>query len=128
MELKSGYKCLALHGSSWVKAEIVSVTSTEVYLHFEGYNKRLDQWVAHHKIDYDSIKAPLVLPPVPKVYSGCIKRKKEELLLDKPNQLIQTDDIVHTFSKENELEKLRTQGSMTQSKVQKPNKRLKSDG
>ncbi|KAI8913358.1 acyl-CoA N-acyltransferase [Gorgonomyces haynaldii] len=103
-----GCKCLVEKDGNKIKGEILSVRfadtgeeNTQYYVHFDGYNKRLDEWVTHSRLDLTTIELPKkdVKQPQDK------KRKRQQTPQEEPEG----------FSKEKEIEKLRTSGSMTQS-------------
>jgi histone acetyltransferase HTATIP len=78
MKLQTGYKLLVRKddGKTWHKAEILSIRfednpednpeNTQYYVHFDGYNKRLDEWVAHSRLDLKSVELPKPIEPVTK--------------------------------------------------------------
>jgi histone acetyltransferase HTATIP len=90
-----GSKLLVSKQGEWQKAEVLGLKNSETglfyYVHYEAFNKRLDEWVDSTRLDMDSIQLPKQL------------KKKTEMV------------VTPEFSKEQELEKLRTSGSMTQS-------------
>ncbi|KAI8894468.1 acyl-CoA N-acyltransferase [Globomyces pollinis-pini] len=128
---------------TWHQAEILSIRFPEgdvqYYVHFDLYNKRLDEWVTPDRMDLTKLKPPSPkkkpAPPTQKVKQKANKtpasdkkRKREhsKALLDTADsaQSLNTvdeklgDELEGTFSKEKEIEKLRTSGSMTQSQTE----------
>ncbi|SMN20208.1 similar to Saccharomyces cerevisiae YOR244W ESA1 Catalytic subunit of the histone acetyltransferase complex (NuA4) that acetylates four conserved internal lysines of histone H4 N-terminal tail [Maudiozyma saulgeensis] len=135
---------LIIKAQCWVKkgeeerlAEILSIKSRRLppkfYVHYVNYNKRLDEWVSPDRINLEKD----VLFPVPKPLEEPKSKQKNKKLtqagkavqstatstkentpevsdmmdLDNLNvQGINTDDV----SREDEIKKLRTSGSMTQ--------------
>ncbi|KAG2210579.1 hypothetical protein INT47_002521 [Mucor saturninus] len=93
---------LTAQGSEYRLAEILSSRDTaahglEYYVHYTEFNKRLDEWVSVERLDFSRpIQFPTRLTQIP-------AREHEE----KTEQ--------NTFSKDREIENLRTSGSMTQS-------------
>lgn len=99
MQLRPGFKCkVRTAGNVWHRAEVVSVKDTgEVYVHFDGFNKRLDEWVDENRIDWDSIEIPPppapAVPPPPKQYKpltadtpAASSRKRKIPFLPKTNK------------------------------------------
>ena len=92
-------------------------------MHFEGFNKRLDEWVTADRIDVKS------LPPIVRFKPPNIDKKRKRDASDNQKDTKDKDASLNavkdkgketlpptdTFSKEKEIEKLRTSGSMTQS-------------
>lgn len=136
--------------TTWHQAEILSIRvvgeTPQYYIHFDLYNKRLDEWVSLDRLDLTKMK-----PPSPKKKAGPTpkskskshktpqdKRRKRNLSVafdDSVQSLIskgkgsaiepeesqtsnQTTNTEQVFSKEKEIEKLRTSGSMTQSQAE----------
>jgi histone acetyltransferase HTATIP len=114
------------------KAEVLSFKSDtlQYYVHYDGYNKRLDEWIPFSKIKPNSVEAPKIKKksPATKISLKVLKRKRLSLLdlgkgkAQKQMQIEKTVSAESTdneetqgFSKEKEIEKLRTSGSMTQS-------------
>lgn len=93
---------LTAQGSEFRLAEILSSRNTtshglEYYVHYTEFNKRLDEWVSVERLDFSRpIQFPTSMTQIP-------LRETEE----KAEQ--------NTFSKDREIENLRTSGSMTQS-------------
>jgi histone acetyltransferase HTATIP len=89
-----GMKLSVLKDQQHQRAEVLSLRmindQMQYYVHFEGFNKRLDEWVSLDRIDLSSIRPTQS------------KRKREQL-------------EAQLTAKEKELEKLRVGGSMTQS-------------
>ncbi|RPA81641.1 hypothetical protein BJ508DRAFT_369776 [Ascobolus immersus RN42] len=140
-----GVKLQVFHAGSneYREAEILSMqtrpTGVHYYVHYTDFNKRLDEWVTLDKLDLTKEvewpKPPE--PPAPPVSSSHRKKdsisknskasrpqkhdgddghKSDSMDVDDPTP---TDDTKlqepANFSKEKEIEKLRTSGSMTQS-------------
>ncbi|KAJ2890347.1 Histone acetyltransferase, partial [Coemansia aciculifera] len=103
----------------------------EFYVHYVEFNKRLDEWVVDSRARLDK---PVTVPKkknkatmVTSQQSARDKRRKTNIggsvasgSVPQTPEAIRHDDAVYTapvetFSKEKEIEKLRTQGSMTQS-------------
>ncbi|KAI8987897.1 acyl-CoA N-acyltransferase [Mycotypha africana] len=117
----------------------------EYYVHYTEFNKRLDEWVSINRLDFTRpiefpAKKNLKLDGPKKGRAGTpsggsrkgLKRKNtandqeqevDKVVLGDEEEHGQTvemdeqdaDEEPHTFSKEQEIEKLRTSGSMTQS-------------
>ncbi|KAG1452825.1 hypothetical protein G6F56_007723 [Rhizopus delemar] len=119
------------------------INGLEYYVHYVEFNKRLDEWVSIKRLDFNRpIEFPVKkkpegpkkersnqgTPPPPG------SRKNRKKLEDQVDQVVLGNEDEHgetvemdiqddeegeeernTFSKENEIEKLRTGGSMTQS-------------
>ncbi|KAJ1891438.1 Histone acetyltransferase [Kickxella alabastrina] len=105
----------------------------EFYVHYVEFNKRLDEWVVDTRMRLDK---PVIFP---KKKSKAVNVGQQQSVRDKRRktnvggssvasagsvpqtpEVIRHDDAVYTapldtFSKEKEIEKLRTHGSMTQS-------------
>ncbi|KAJ3255399.1 Histone acetyltransferase [Boothiomyces macroporosus] len=118
---------------SWHMAEVLSIrfpeSNPEYYVHFDLFNKRLDEWVTADRLDITKIKPPspkkkpITHPKVQKLKTPSDKKRKraDSLSLDESSQSNATEDKAEepeTFSKEKEIEKLRTHGSMTQSQTE----------
>ena len=114
------------------------------YVHYDGFNKRLDEWVSYSLVKLDSVELPRTVAkkkasPASKASAGQ-KRKRGQLSLlalgkgkaqkqvskdiqpEPSNASAENTDNEESaqveapgFSKEKEIEKLRTSGSMTQS-------------
>ncbi|KAI9208003.1 acyl-CoA N-acyltransferase [Polychytrium aggregatum] len=63
--------------SIWQKAEILSIRNADVslenaefYVHYEGFNKRLDEWVPFKRLNLDKVEYPKVVAPTPKKKSS----------------------------------------------------------
>lgn len=96
-------------------AEILQITTRKnvptFYVHYQDFNKRLDEWITQDKIDFSS---PLILPqdkPTTEVIntSKSVHLNDDELDLDNLN----VQDLP-SITREDELKKLRTGGSMQQ--------------
>lgn len=113
----------------------IDSTDLEFYIHYVEFNKRLDEWVADSRVRLDK---PVVFP---KKKNKSTMQSAQQQSRDKRRKTatsssvmtgnapgtpdtIRHDDSAYTgpqtpgggaFSKEKEIEKLRTQGSMTQS-------------
>jgi histone acetyltransferase HTATIP len=134
-----GCKLPVLKDGIYQNAEILSIRSTQdikdasFYVHYESFNKRLDEWVGYEKLQLETIEfpKPKKKPPPKKSKSrhskasetphGSRKRKRHAtpstLLPETPGN-VDNEESTNTqdgFSKEKEIEKLRTSGSMTQS-------------
>ncbi len=86
--MKIGQTITVKKQGDFIKAQILAIRNEEVYVHYVGYNKRLDEWVAMSALE-----------------------------AAEPGGT--TEDQVVTdeqpgFDREQEIEKLRTSGSMTQ--------------
>ena len=137
-------KDLIIKAQCWVKkgdeerlAEILSIKSRrpppKFYVHYVNYNKRLDEWVLPDRINLE--KDVLLPVPKPAEESKTKQKNKKQTQLEKTIQSttaptkentpevsdmmdlddlnvqgINTDDV----SREDEIKKLRTSGSMTQ--------------
>ena len=135
---------LMIKAQCWVKkgeeerlAEILSIKSRrqppKFYVHYVNYNKRLDEWVPPERINLD--KDVLFAVPKPVEEPKSKQKTKKNVQADKPLQStaastqentpevsdlmdldnlnvqgIKNDDV----SREDEIKKLRTSGSMTQ--------------
>lgn len=155
----------------WIQAEVLSCrfpdsTTPQYYVHFDLYNKRLDEWVTLDRMDIEKMKLPSpkkkpIHPKVAKLKktpAGDKKRKRGTLTGAAAAAVAasiasavaaeesastsaaatgadqqegeeggdggeegdsgSTNNPNATFSKEKELEKLRTSGSMTQSQTE----------
>lgn len=134
------------HDLIWIQAEILSIrfgesSNPQFYVHFDLYNKRLDEWVTAERLDVAKMK----LPSPKKKSSGGSKltkarpSEKKRRKTDSPSLIVNlrgtppsqvsissavpiiiedesSDQLI--FSKEKEIEKLRTSGSMTQSQAE----------
>jgi histone acetyltransferase HTATIP len=115
----------------------------EYYVHYTEFNKRLDEWVSIKRLDFSRpIEFPVKKADAPKKGTAAAGRKNnidkkkiadqqvDEIVLGNEDEHDQTvemeiaedgddndddDKENHTFSKDQEIEKLRTSGSMTQS-------------
>ncbi|ORX46714.1 hypothetical protein DM01DRAFT_1396727 [Hesseltinella vesiculosa] len=122
------------HPSEWRKAEIlwareVNDSKFEYYVHYVEFNKRLDEWVPMDRLDFTrGIEFP----------KPDTKKKKQLGVGSTASTAVDDDDLAEqvvlgaededgestvveqdnsaepTFSKDQEIEKLRTSGSMTQ--------------
>ena len=114
--------------SDWHKAEILSIRfaekgleKTQYYVHFDGFNKRLDEWVDRSRLDLNTVEQPkpVIKKPTPsKTPSNKDKKRKRATLAkgkENTNEPEKEEEEEEVFSKEKEVEKLRTSGSMTQS-------------
>ncbi|KAJ3188927.1 Histone acetyltransferase [Gaertneriomyces sp. JEL0708] len=139
---------------SWHKAEIISLRfqdrgeqATQFYVHYDGFNKRLDEWVPFDRLDLQHVELPkgkkankAPPPPAPGiamvegsgaavgVSGGSVLQKRKRGQKSQaegdtegtpegtpvPAAEIAASAAGGTFSKQKELEKLRTSGSMTQ--------------
>eukprot|EP00730_Choanoeca_flexa_P012702 TRINITY_DN4538_c0_g2_i1.p1 TRINITY_DN4538_c0_g2~~TRINITY_DN4538_c0_g2_i1.p1 ORF type:complete len:425 (+),score=117.55 TRINITY_DN4538_c0_g2_i1:89-1363(+) len=71
-----------MRDGTWAEAEVIShkevKTGRKYYVHYTHYNKRLDEWVHEHRLNFDTIEAPKVKedkkPPRPEQNK---KRKKK---------------------------------------------------
>jgi histone acetyltransferase HTATIP len=107
----------------------------QYYVHFELFNKRLDEWVFEEKLNVAKMKMPspkkkvLPNPKVTKLKAQKTpsdkKRKRDRsvnnVTFDESGQTstqTQSEVSEQVFSKEKEIEKLRTSGSMTQSQAE----------
>jgi histone acetyltransferase HTATIP len=132
--------------ATWHQAEVLSVRMideiTQYYVHWDLFNKRLDEWVTIDRMDLSKMKLPSPKkkqaqhPKVSKLKSTktpAQKRKRgtsvtpslpdiDTLQSGSEGKSIQetpgTPQYDETFSKEKELEKLRVGGSMTQSQTE----------
>jgi histone acetyltransferase HTATIP len=130
--------------SSWVEGEILGIrhidNKPQYYIHFTNFNKRLDEWVYEDRLDLANIrtvspkKKPPAHPKVSKLKKANDKKRKRSSISSVsfdlenkntpstpgPDTSFQSveDSSQETFSKEKELEKLRTHGSMTQSQTE----------
>ncbi|ORX70935.1 hypothetical protein DL89DRAFT_274736 [Linderina pennispora] len=90
----------------------------EFYVHYIEFNKRLDEWVSGTRARLDK---PVTFPK--KKNKASHRRESPLGTVPQTPEHIRHDDAAYTapqgtdgtFSKEKEIEKLRTQGSMTQS-------------
>ncbi|KAI8054978.1 acyl-CoA N-acyltransferase [Gilbertella persicaria] len=129
--------------SEYRKAEIILAREStkqtgalEYYVHYVEFNKRLDEWVTFNRLDFSrGVEFPKPVPKKTKKQSATnsrastpVKRKLDDD--DLPEEIVLAEDgededevgTVKTkkeqepqhFSKEQEIEKLRTSGSMTQ--------------
>lgn len=132
---------------TWIMAEVLSIRfadteNPQYYCHFDLYNKRLDEWVSIERMDVTKMKmpSPKKKPPHPKVSKLKQKDKKARrksesaVALKSPHAVVVSEPDVEqsgesvdladlpdpsgSFSKEKEIEKLRTSGSMTQSQTE----------
>jgi histone acetyltransferase HTATIP len=129
---------------SWHNGEILSIRmidgKPQYYIHFELFNKRLDEWVYEDKMNLEQMKLPspkkksLPNPKVQKLKNqktpGDKKRKRDApgsvtFNLESSQSIMSTttsdqleSQVSESFSKEKEIEKLRTSGSMTQSQTE----------
>ena len=102
----------------------------EYYVHYTEFNKRLDEWVSIKRLDFSRpIEFPAKKtnkpdqPPTTKKGTTNRKIKKSEIILGDEHEHDQTvemeideeEEEENTFSKDHEIETLRTSGSMTQS-------------
>jgi histone acetyltransferase HTATIP len=133
--------------ATWHQAEVLSVRmideTPQYYVHWELFNKRLDEWVTVDRMDLTKMKPPSPKKksaPHPKVAKlkatktpASQKRKRgtgttpsaadtDTLQSGSEGKSVQetpgTPQPEETFSKEKELEKLRVGGSMTQSQAE----------
>lgn len=136
---KISYTKAGVQESELRKAEILSSRESngiEYYVHYTEFNKRLDEWVSIKRLDF---RRPIEFPVNKKATDkkerggtpsgGGRKRKTnhdhsqiDQVVLGTEEEHDQTvemdvqeDEETTTFSKVNEIEKLRTSGSMTQS-------------
>lgn len=88
-------------------AEILSSRDTtahglEYYVHYTEFNKRLDEWVSVKRLDFSR---PIEFPT----------RTAQRPTTQKENEENEERAEINSFSKDREIENLRTSGSMTQS-------------
>lgn len=147
-----GCRLLVEKSDGWHMAEILSMRFTErgiertqFYVHFDGFNKRLDEWVPYSRLKITGMQMPKTTAgsaptqrkrgKASKKGQGSERKRKRDAPLatgsigsspDKKGKtgLDDEDDLESNeasqveqtgFSKEKEIEKLRTSGSMTQS-------------
>ena len=84
----------------FIKAQILAIRNDEIYVHYVGYNKRLDEW-----LNINSLELPLENGPAG--MTTAMDTSEDQVVAD------QSADQPG-FDREKELEKLRTSGSMTQ--------------
>ena len=140
----------------WISAEVLGVRfqdseTPQYYVHFDQYNKRLDEWITVDRMDLSKMKLPSPRKK-PALHSKVNKLKSNKSSSDKkrkrPSDSLlsqihstpisaateaatpstlgdsgageegESAQAESTFSKEKEIEKLRTSGSMTQSQTE----------
>lgn len=125
-ELILGCKCFVEKDSELRLAEILSIHIKKgrkvFYVHYVDFNKRLDEWIELDRIDFDK---EVIFP---KEEDKKEKEKKQQPTVNKKKVAapVQNDDMMdldnlnvqglatEEISREDEIEKLRTGGSMTQ--------------
>ncbi|XP_033735590.1 histone acetyltransferase KAT5-like [Pecten maximus] len=76
MELSEGYRLPVLlnNGDGWHMAEILGKKEFQgkhlYYIHYEDFNKRLDEWVPEERMDISKAELPKKDPKTPKKESG----------------------------------------------------------
>ena len=114
-------KILIKKSNSFQKAHVLSFKpeidgeEAQLYIHYEGFNKRLDEWVPLSTADLNSLEIPKIKKPVPKKNSRNLAALGKGKAQRTEDVSAENSENEGTFSKEKELEKLRTSGSMTQS-------------
>ncbi|KAI9502465.1 histone acetyltransferase ESA1 [Coemansia spiralis] len=134
-ELSIGCKAFFEKDGEIRQAEILSIRDMakhyEFYVHYVEFNKRLDEWVPHDRVRLDK---PVTFPKKKNkaTHGGTQQTARDKRRKTNAGGSVATasepqtpdptrhDDAAYTsvqsgFSKEKEIEKLRTQGSMTQS-------------
>jgi histone acetyltransferase HTATIP len=122
MNIPINSKILIKKGELIQKAQVLSFKpvidgqEAQLYIHYDGFNKRLDEWVPLSWADMKSLEVPKVKKIIPKKNSrnlAALGKGKAQRQDDVSAE--NSDNEPDGFSKEKELEKLRTSGSMTQS-------------
>ncbi|KAH3902334.1 probable Histone acetyltransferase ESA1 [Saccharomycodes ludwigii] len=136
-----GCKCFVEKDGKQRLAEILSINTKNIgpafYVHYEDFNKRLDEWITSDRINLEKE----VQIPIKKEEKSTKNKKKHQknnnsndkhkkqqsLPLNKSNENLETPDVImdldnlnvqgipsEKLSREDEIEKLRTSGSMVQ--------------
>lgn len=135
-QIQVGCKCYVSKEDEYRLAEILSVHLKKgrkvLYVHYQDFNKRLDEWVETDRIDYRR-RMELPKPSTPKKESTSkAKLKKPAKKRKKPEVEDTKDDVMdldnlnvqglvkegEELSREDEIKKLRTSGSMTQNSTE----------
>jgi histone acetyltransferase HTATIP len=96
--MKIGQTITVKKQGDYIKAQILATRNDEIYVHYVGYNKRLDEWLNIH-----ALEAPIDTQP------------GDPVVMEVPEDQVVTEESQQPgFDREKELEKLRTGGSMTQ--------------
>ncbi|OUM69491.1 hypothetical protein PIROE2DRAFT_52948 [Piromyces sp. E2] len=122
---------------TYQRAEILMIRSNEnpelnlYYVHYIGFNKRLDEWVTFNRLKLDDVEFPKPTKASKKKSAAAhaaasvdgtpppenIRKRKRQIDSTPQTPDLESIDqleLLPAFSKEKEIEKLRTSGSMTQ--------------
>ncbi|GAM90186.1 hypothetical protein ANO11243_082270 [Dothideomycetidae sp. 11243] len=131
--IRVGVKALVEKDSEKRRAEILSIKTIRgqlsFYVHYEGFNKRLDEWVASARLDLtQQVEWPVPEKPdskTKKTTDGDVATPLDDDgtvdLLDVAESAAAAKAAPHTgenYSREEEIEKLRVGGSMTQNQTE----------
>ncbi len=100
--MKIGETITVKKQGDFIKAQVLAIRNDEIYVHYVGYNKRLDEWLDTKVLEIDVTATETTVSVGDQVVA---------------QEAIQAADGVEQqpgFDRERELEKLRTSGSMTQ--------------